>query len=107
MRPPGQIHQALLDAARQGPGTLRELAQRSQVGWQAARETVPYMARSGKLRVVGEAHVQYRNRLVQVYEVAAPEPVAVAVAAPQAVTDVAVDVAVGVHLQVMLLDWAR
>lgn len=80
MRPPGEIHQALLDAARQGPGTLRELAQRSQVSWQAARETVPYLSRSGKLRVVGEKHVNYRNRLVQVYELVVEVPVALAMA---------------------------
>lgn len=88
MRPPSEIHQALLEAARQGPGTLRELAQRSQVSWQAARETVPYLSRSGKLRVVGEKHVNYRNRLVQVYELVVPVPVAVACApAPVAVAD--------------------
>lgn len=73
MRPAGPVHQALVAAAQQGPATLRELAQRAQVGWQAARDTVPYLARTGVLRVVGEKHVDYRNRLVHVYE-AAPEP---------------------------------
>lgn len=72
MRPAGPVHQALVAAAQQGPATLRELAQRAQVGWQAARDTVPYLARTGVLRVVGEKHVDYRNRLVHVYEAAPP-----------------------------------
>ena len=76
MRPAGEVRQALLAAARQGPGTLRQLAQRAQVGWDAARDTVPNMARSGVLKVVGEERVEYRNRLVHVYEAAEPAPVA-------------------------------
>ena len=61
---------ALLDAAREQPGTLRDLAQRACVGYDAARDTVRNMARSKVLRVVESNRVEYRNRLVHVYEVA-------------------------------------
>jgi hypothetical protein len=57
-------------AASECPGTLRELAQRSQVGYQSARDNVPKLAREGALRVVEARKVDYRNRLVHVYEVA-------------------------------------
>lgn len=71
---PGEIRQALEAASRTlGPATLRELSQHAQVGYDAARDTVGNMARRGVLRVVGERHVSYRNRLVQVYELAAKE----------------------------------
>ena len=70
-RPMGEISQALLAAAQQGPGTLRELAARSQVGWEAARHTLPNLSRAGALRVVDERHVAYRNRLVHVYDLPA------------------------------------
>lgn len=68
MRPGGEIRQALLCAAQQGPGTLRQLAQRAQVGFDAARDTVGNMSRSGVLRKVGVERVEYVNRLVHVYE---------------------------------------
>lgn len=73
-RPAGDVRMALAVAAAQGPGTLRELAQRSQVGFDAARRTIGNMCRATpqQLRVVGERHVCYRNKLVQVYELALP-----------------------------------
>ena len=74
MRPTGEVRQALLQAAQQGPGTLRQLAQRAQVGWDAARHTVPNMSRAGILRKVGEERVEYRNRLVHVYEAVPDAP---------------------------------
>ena len=72
MRPRGSfglVGMALIDAARVKPGTLRELAHRSNVGYDAARDHVPKLARAGALRVVETKKVDYRNRLVHVYEV--------------------------------------
>lgn len=72
MRPPGEIHQALLGAARElftpeRAPTLAELAQRAQVGRDAARRTVDNMKRHGALRQVRERRVTYRNRPVAEY----------------------------------------
>lgn len=67
MRPPGEISLALLGAARelctpeQCP-TLAELAAHAQVGYEAARATVPKMAGRGVLRVVRTRRVKGRNR---------------------------------------------
>jgi DNA-binding transcriptional regulator YhcF (GntR family) len=72
MRPAGEIREALLAAARelltpdQGP-TLQELAERAQVGREAARRTVDNMKRHGHLRVVRTRRVAYRNRPVAEY----------------------------------------
>lgn len=72
MRPAGEIREALLTAARelltpdQGP-TLQELADRAQVGREAARRTVDNMKRHGHLRVVRTRRVAYRNRPVNEY----------------------------------------
>lgn len=74
MRPTGEIHQALLAAAEQGPGTMRDLARRAQVGFDAATHTVKYMARCGALKVVDATHVSYCNRLVNVYELVPDAP---------------------------------
>lgn len=72
MRPAGEIREALLRAAcelltpEQGP-TLHELAQRAQVGKEAARRTVDNMKRHGHLCVVRQRRVEYRNRPVNEY----------------------------------------
>lgn len=72
--PIGDIRLALEAASLAlGPATLRQLAQHAQVGYDAARDTVGNMARAGVLQVVGERHVNYRNRLVHVYELVAVE----------------------------------
>lgn len=72
MRPPGEVRQALLDAAlalttpERSP-TLLELATKSQVGFMAARRTVDNMRRAGVLVVVRTRRVDYRNRPVAEY----------------------------------------
>jgi hypothetical protein len=73
-RPLGEISQALIAAAAQGPGGLRELAHRSQVGYGAARDGVGNLARAGHFLVVGSQSVDYRSRLVQVYALACRWP---------------------------------
>ncbi len=72
VRPPGEIHTALLEAARElttpeRAPTLMELAHHAQVGMQAARDTVPKMKRHGALRIVRTRRVDYRNRPVAEY----------------------------------------
>ena len=58
MRPQGQVRAALLLAAQQllaerDGATWRDLADRAQVGYQAARSTADNMARAGDLQAVG------------------------------------------------------
>jgi hypothetical protein len=72
MRPVGEIRQALIQAAyalaHDGRGaTLAEIADRSCVGRDAARNCVKNMRRSGALQIVGERRVDYRNRPVAEY----------------------------------------
>ena len=72
MRPAGEIRQALIqaahDLAHSGRGaTLAEIADRSCVGRDAARNCVKNMRRSGALQIVGERRVDYRNRPVAEY----------------------------------------
>lgn len=72
MRPPGEIRQALLEAAAalttpdRSP-TLLELACHAQVGFMAARRTVGNMSRARALVVVRTRKVDYRNRPVAEY----------------------------------------
>lgn len=85
MRPPGEVRQALLDAARAlttdtTAPTLVELAARSQVGLTAATFTTKNMVRSGALVIVRERHVSYRNRPVAEY--CTPDALPVAVCQP-------------------------
>lgn len=48
-RPRGEVSIALLQAARQGPGTVRELAARALVGRGAASYTTSRLVASGEL----------------------------------------------------------
>lgn len=72
MRPAGEVRLALLNACNQlataerGP-TLREMAVRACVGFDAARSTVRDMKRSGQIHQVRERRVAYRNRPVAEY----------------------------------------
>ena len=79
MRPAGDCHLALLQAAHAvrlerlqngAPGqgaTLREMVQRSQVGYAVARTLVAKLHQRGQLTKVGEVRVEYRNRPVALY----------------------------------------
>lgn len=76
MRPAGEIRQALLSAAvelatPERAATLAELAERAQVGRQAAMHTVKNMRRSGELVSPRSRRVAHRNRPVAEY---APAP---------------------------------
>jgi len=83
MRPAGDTHLALLQAAQairsersdSGQGaTLQELVHRSQVGYKVARALVAKMKARGQLVKVGERQVEYRNRKVDEYAPAAQAP---------------------------------
>jgi hypothetical protein len=52
MRPRGELSQALVKAASQGPGPVRTLAERAQVGYSAARYTASRMVDRGELVVL-------------------------------------------------------
>lgn len=76
MRPAGEVHLALLQAAHAhrrenaatGQGaTLLELVHRSQVGYAVARALVPKLKSHGHLQIVGQRRVAYRNRPVAEY----------------------------------------
>jgi hypothetical protein len=54
MRPPGDLARALASAARQ-PGTVRELCQRAQVGFDVGRKTASRLLQRGELEVLGVA----------------------------------------------------
>lgn len=54
MRPHGDIRMALLKAAEEAPGSVRELAERAQVGYTAARYTASRMLDRDELMVVEE-----------------------------------------------------
>lgn len=77
MRPAGEVRLALLNACSQlatpeRGATLRELAVRACVGFDAARSTVRDMKRAGQIRQARERRVDYRNRPVAEYEPAMP-----------------------------------
>jgi hypothetical protein len=78
MRPPCEIRLHIEAAALDGPATLRDFYQRvalaAPVSFASVRHTVGNMARAGHLLPVGEASVDYRNRLVQVYALGCPWP---------------------------------
>lgn len=107
MRPAGEVHLALLQAAhailieraQSGQGaTLRELVTRSQVGYAVARAMVPKLTNRGQLQKVGERRVAYRNRPVAEY---APAPISTNPPAPDMVQHGWVD------LGLCMADWVR
>lgn len=72
MRTAGEVHQALIKAARELAtqdrcATLAELADRACVGRDAARMHVPKLKSRGHLCIVRERRVDYRNRPVAEY----------------------------------------
>lgn len=84
MRPAGEVHLAVLQAAHalrleraasgQGP-TLAELVARSCVGYKVARDTVANLKRHGHLKIVGTRRVPGRNRLAAEYAPTSTLPV--------------------------------
>jgi len=76
MRPNGEISQALMAVISQGPCTLRDAAERAQVGYKAARSTIGYLTRAKRLQICGQekrAHARGWCRLYEVVEQVAPE----------------------------------
>lgn len=54
MRPVGDVARAMRQAADAGPGTVRTLAHRAQVGYDLARCTATRLVQRGELVVVGD-----------------------------------------------------
>jgi len=72
MRPPGEVRQALEDAARKlkqegREATWRELAEAAKVGYRVAARTVANMENAGVLEVVGSAKRAHSRRWMNVY----------------------------------------
>lgn len=77
MRPHGEIRQALASATAElvpvlGPVTWRDMAERAQVGYAAARTTACNMERAGQLVRVGAAKRAHSRRWMALYELAPP-----------------------------------
>ena len=78
MRPRGEIRQVLADAltrlvAERGAVTCRQLAEHTQVGYQAARDTIYNMRRAGVVQMVGKARDAGEMRWHGLYEPAGPD----------------------------------
>lgn len=69
-RPLGELQALLASAAAVAPGTVRELAERTQMGYAVARYTVQNMVKRGALVQVGRAAVPGTSRGAGVFGVA-------------------------------------
>lgn len=77
MRPCAEVRAAIIAAIRQGPCTMRDAAERAQVGYTAARATIGNLTRNKKLRICGQekrAHAKGWCRLYEVVEIDPSEP---------------------------------
>lgn len=71
-RPPGALRVAVLGALREGPGTLRDICERAQVGYVAARYTVQNALRSGDLQICGQEKRMHSKAWLAIYELSEP-----------------------------------
>lgn len=70
-RPPGEVRQALLGELReQGPLSMRDLAQHTQVGYRAARWTLARCVQAGLVVKAGQEKRAHSRKLVALYELA-------------------------------------
>jgi transposase len=73
VRPPGEIRQALAQAAEAlvregGAASWRDMAERAGVGYHVAKVTVNNMVRAGVLQQAGVDKRAHSNRWVRLYE---------------------------------------
>lgn len=81
-RPAGEVRQVIFDMLRQeGAMPLCELAQRTQVGYDACRQTISNGLRAERLAIVGHEKRPHAKQWVALYDVV--EPAAEADTAPQ------------------------
>lgn len=76
MRGNAEVSRAILDAISQGPCTMRDAAERAQVGYKAARATIGNLTRAKKLQICGQekrAHARGWCRLYEVVQLQEPE----------------------------------
>jgi len=69
MRPRAEVRAAVVAAISQGPCTLRDAAERAQVGYAATRHTVSNLVRSGDLQICGQEKRAHAKRWCALYEV--------------------------------------
>jgi HEAT repeat protein len=74
MRPAGEVRSVIADALRQvGPMTLRDIAERSQVGYDACRRTLDNMVRALAVHIVGYEKREHCDKWVALYDLV-PDP---------------------------------
>jgi hypothetical protein len=74
MRPAGEVRSVIADALRQvGPMTLRDIAERCQVGYDACRRTLDNMVRGRAVHIVGSEKREHCDKWVALYDLV-PEP---------------------------------
>lgn len=72
MRPPQEVSQAVLTALALGPCTLRDVCERAQVGYKAARASLGNLKRAKKVQICGQekrAHAKGWCRLYELVDV--------------------------------------
>lgn len=74
MRPREETRIAVITAIRSGPCTLLDAAQRSQVGYHAARYTIQNAMRSGEVQICGHERRAHAKRWLAIYEMTDAEP---------------------------------
>jgi hypothetical protein len=76
MRPPGEVRETIVSTVREAGQSLalRDIAQRSQVGYDAARRTLDNAVRCGVLEIVGHEKREHSSKWVALYDVPRPAP---------------------------------
>ena len=70
MRPQGEIRTVILNTLReQGPMTMRDIAERTQVGYEACRKTLTRAVQSESLAIVGHEKREHCKKWVAIYDV--------------------------------------
>lgn len=67
-RPQGALRMAVIEALQSGPGTLRDICERSGVGYGAARYTVQDALRGGVLQICGQEKRAHSKRWLAIYD---------------------------------------
>lgn len=71
-RPTGELRAAVLAVLAVGPCTLRDVAERSQVSYQATRTTLSNALRAAQVRICGHEKRAHAKRWCALYEIAPP-----------------------------------
>ena len=103
MRPRGEPRELLAEEIRQLPGTARDLATRTQIGFEVARRTLDNMVRAGEATKLDPVRVPGVKRPVPVYGPVAKDTSSAGSAAP---ADAVVEATTELH-EYIVVRWAR